>query len=103
MSPRDLATFFAALFEGRVYERPGTLAEMLRAGTHRGSEHYRLGIFVNRVGDEEVYSHSGFWGTVAYYSPRRRKAVAGVVTHQTGFRKLVAMVESELTADRQHK
>lgn len=93
MSARDLATFFAALFEGRVFDRPETLREMLWQGPHRGADIYRLGIFVKRVGDEEFYWHSGFWGTLAYYAPRSRVAVAGVTTNQDGYRRLMATVE----------
>lgn len=93
MSARDLATFFAALFESRVFDKPETLREMLWQGPHRGAHIYRLGIFVKRVGEEEFYWHSGFWGTVAYYSPRRRIAVAGITANQDGYRRLIATVE----------
>lgn len=93
MSARDLATFFAALFEGRIFDRPETLREMLWQGPHRGADIYRLGIFVKRVGDEEYYWHSGFWGTLAYYAPRSRVAVAGVTTNQDGYPRLMATIE----------
>lgn len=96
MSPRDLATFFAALFEGRVFERSGTLKEMLRPGSHRGADQYRLGIFVKQVGGEDVYWHSGFWGTVAYYSPRRGIAAAGATTDRRAFETLRRRVEAEV-------
>ncbi|HTU10402.1 MAG TPA: serine hydrolase domain-containing protein [Allosphingosinicella sp.] len=98
MSARDLATLFAALFEGRIFDRPETLREMLWQGPHRGAERYRLGVFVTRVGDEDFYSHSGFWGTLVYYSPRRRLAVAGVTTNQDGFRRMRAAVEQRVGA-----
>jgi D-alanyl-D-alanine carboxypeptidase len=96
MSARDLATLFAALFEGRIFDRPETLREMLWQGPHRGAELYRLGVFVTRVGDEDFYWHSGFWGTLVYYSPRRRLAVAGVTTNQDGFRRMRAAVEQRV-------
>ena len=96
MSARDLATLFAALFEGRIFDRPETLREMLWQGPHRGADGYRLGIFVTRIGDEDFYSHSGFWGTLVYYSPRRRLAVAGVTTNQDGFRRMRAAVEQRV-------
>jgi len=67
-------------------------------GPHRGADRYRLGVFVTRVGDEDFYSHSGFWGTLVYYSPRRRLAVAGVTTNQDGFRRMRAAVEQRVGA-----
>ena len=99
-SPRDLATFWAALFEGRVFKRPDTLREMLWRGPHEGADGYRLGIFVKRVGDREFYWHSGFWGTHVYYAPDARLAVAGMTTNQQGYRKLAALIEEVLTTAR---
>ncbi len=98
MSARDLATFFAALFEGRVFDRPATLREMLWQGPHRGAHIYRLGIFVKRVGDRDFYWHSGFWGTHAYYAPHSRTAVAGITTNQDAYRRLLRVVEETIGA-----
>lgn len=92
MSARDLATFFAGLFEGKVFKRAGTLQEMLWQGPHRGGDYYRLGIFADKVGDDIFYWHSGFWGTVAYYSPRTGRAAAGIVTNQAGSKRLKQIV-----------
>lgn len=93
MSPRDLAVFFAALFEGRVFDRPETLREMLWRGPHRGAERYRLGIFVARVDGVEVYWHTGFWGTAAAYAPARRVAAAGASTNQEAYPRLQRLVQ----------
>ncbi|HEY0116792.1 MAG TPA: serine hydrolase domain-containing protein [Allosphingosinicella sp.] len=93
MSARDLATFFAALFEGRVFDRPETLREMLWHGPHRGARMYRLGIFVRQIGDREVYWHTGFWGTAAAYSPATRIAAAAVSTNQDAYPRLQALVQ----------
>ncbi|MDQ8756713.1 serine hydrolase domain-containing protein [Sphingosinicella sp. LHD-64] len=98
MSPRDLATFFAALFEDRVFDRPETLREMLWQGPHRGAEGYRLGIFVKQIGGRDVYWHSGFWGTLAYYDPATRTAIAGMSANQQGFRPLRTIVEDMIAA-----
>lgn len=93
MSARDLATFFAALFEGRIFDRPDTLAEMLRPGRHQGGDHYRLGVFVSERDGRTFYWHSGFWGTVAIYAPDAGVAVAGVTTNQDAYRRLVIAVQ----------
>ncbi|WP_206185231.1 serine hydrolase [Sphingosinicella sp. CPCC 101087] len=97
MSARDLATWFAALFEGQIFDRPETLRTMTKAGTHVGAERYRLGLFAQAVDGREVYSHSGFWGTLVYYDPRRRRAVAALTTRTERFRsELVPLAESVL-------
>ena len=93
MSARDLATFAAALFEGRIFDRPATLREMLWQGPHQGADKYRLGIFVKRAGGRDLYWHSGFWGTVVYYSPDAGVAIAGFTTNQDAARALLALVE----------
>lgn len=98
MSARDLATFMAALFGGRVFRRPETLREMVRQGDHKGADQYRLGIFVKRVGERDYYWHSGFWGSVAYYDPEARVAAAGVTVNQDGFPELVRLVERTIGA-----
>lgn len=100
MSARDLATFAAALFEGRIFDRPETLREMLWKGPHRGADDYRLGIFVKNVGGQQLYWHSGFWGTLVYYNPQTRGAVAGVTTNQKGFANLRSMVERMAAGER---
>nr|WP_298721182.1 serine hydrolase domain-containing protein [uncultured Steroidobacter sp.] len=97
MSARDLATFMAALFEGRVFDRKETLQIMLQQGSHRGAEGYRLGMIVKHVAGREVYFHSGFWGTVVYYDPASQTAVAGVTTRRSAFRSNVTpLVEAVL-------
>lgn len=98
MSARDLATFFAALFEGRIFDRPDTLAEMLRPGRHQGGDHYRLGVFVSERDGRTFYWHSGFWGTVAIYAPDAGVAVAGVTTNQDGFVAMRTLAESVVGA-----
>lgn len=92
MSPRDLATFTAALFENQIFERPETLREMLWKGPHEGAGKYRLGIFVEEAAGQSFYSHSGFWGTVTYYNPQRRIAVAGATTNPASYRKMLSLV-----------
>lgn len=88
MSAHDLATFFAALFEGHVFERLETLQEMQRRGPHENAEMYRLGIFAENVAGGTYYSHGGFWGTSVYYSPDTGCAAAAVTTNVTGARKV---------------
>jgi D-alanyl-D-alanine carboxypeptidase len=95
MSARDLATLFTALFEGRIFERAETLTTMTAMGTHRGADRYRLGVFARTVEGRAIYWHSGFWGTLVYYDPLRRRAVAALTTRTERYRsEIVPLAES---------
>lgn len=99
MSARDLATFFAALFEGRVFDKPETLQEMMWQGPHQRAAHYRLGVFVTPADDGRVfYWHSGFWGTIVAYDPQTRTAVSGVTVNPDNFGRTKALVQQALGA-----
>ncbi|RYC17883.1 serine hydrolase domain-containing protein [Ciceribacter ferrooxidans] len=98
MNVRDLARFMAHLFEARIFQRPETVAEMLSAGTHKGAEEYRLGLFSRFVGEVEVFTHAGFWGTLACYSPDSGVAVAGCTLDKEYFGELERIVEEFLLA-----
>ena len=93
MSAKDLAILTAALFEGRLFDRPGTLQEMLWQGPHKGADGYRLGVFVGQANGRDYYWHSGYWGSVAYYVPDTGIAVAGVTNNQDAYRRLVSAVQ----------
>lgn len=88
MSAHDLATFFAALFEGRIFEKPDTLQTMQWKGPHEHSDMYRLGLFAESVDGQTYYWHGGFWGTYVYYSPGTGRAAAAVTTNVTGARQV---------------
>ncbi|KTE23997.1 hypothetical protein ATE69_16745 [Sphingopyxis sp. H071] len=96
MSARDMAIFWKALFEGKIFAQPGTLDEMLRQGSHKDSDRYRLGMFAEQFNGRTFYWHSGFWGTYALYDPATRTAVAGVTTQQLAFRDLVAIARRQV-------
>jgi D-alanyl-D-alanine carboxypeptidase len=93
MSAKDLAILTAALFEGRLFDRPQTLHEMLWQGPHKGADGYRLGVFVGRANGRDYYWHSGYWGSVAYYVPDTGIAVAGVTNNQDAYHRLVSAVQ----------
>lgn len=93
MSAKDLAILTAALFEGRLFDRPQTLHEMLWQGPHKGADGYRLGVFVGQANGRDYYWHSGYWGSVAYYVPDTGVAVAGVTNNQDAYHRLVSAVQ----------
>lgn len=101
MSARDLAVFYAALFEDQVFDHPRTLAEMTRAMSHEGGDLYRLGIMGTPDQPDwrsKGFWHSGFWGTVTYYIPAKRLAVSGVTSDQSGFQALHLAVKGVIAA-----
>ena len=100
MSARDLATFFAALFEGRIFKRPDTLKEMQWQGPHEGAAGYGLGLAARRIGARDIYCHGGFWGTHACYAPDSKIAISAMSTNQQGYRRLVALIDDLLTSMR---
>ncbi|MGV7241496.1 serine hydrolase domain-containing protein [Caballeronia sp. M23-90] len=98
MSARDLATFMQNLFEGRIFESPRTLCEMLRVGPHEGSEGYRGGVSAGAIDGHKVFSHLGFWGTAVYYAPDPGISVAGFTTDRMFRPALVQAIEKVLRA-----
>jgi D-alanyl-D-alanine carboxypeptidase len=98
MSVRDLAMFQQDLFEDRVFDKPATLAEMLRQGEQEGADEYRLGILVKRVDGRECFTHTGYWGTAVYYSPDAGVSIAGFTTHRASRPALVAVLEDAVRA-----
>ena len=93
MSPRDLATFFKALFDGRVFHSKRTLQEMFWKGPQEDADRYRLGIFVKHTSEGDIWWHSGFWGTYAGYAPATGIALAAFSDHQGGFKPALPALE----------
>jgi D-alanyl-D-alanine carboxypeptidase len=72
----DLARFYRALFHGRVFARPATLAAMTKVsepGRRRGAG---MGIFRIQVAGERCYEHPGYWGTDTIHCPRLDLTIA---------------------------
>ena len=66
----DLTIFLQALFNGRIFEKEDTLPVMLLKKEYKSLEkelpEQRLGFgaIVGKESGVELYTHSGFWGTV---------------------------------------
>jgi D-alanyl-D-alanine carboxypeptidase len=78
---RDLAGFWRALFGGRVFDRPETLAQMcvtrLEPSTGR---QLGMGVFRGQIGAGDVWWHTGAWGSFAVHDPASQVTVAGAMT-----------------------
>ncbi len=51
----------------------------------------------NVVNGITLYSHLGFWGSVAYYSPQTKTSAAGFVDNRGSREILITAIESLLS------
>jgi len=72
----DVARFFAALFDGRVFDHDSTLDEMLTVSEPGRRAGAALGIFATRIAGVRCWGHPGWWGTEAYHCPARNLTFA---------------------------
>lgn len=68
----ELNDFFQALFQGKIFDTPATLALMLESVSYASKPKldYGMGMFKVKVKGMDAYSHSGFWGTQVLYIPK---------------------------------
>jgi D-alanyl-D-alanine carboxypeptidase len=68
----ELIGFFQALFQGKIFQNPATLALMLESGTYsiKPKIDYGMGMYKVKVDSMVAYCHSGFWGTQVLYIPK---------------------------------
>ncbi len=85
----DIARFYYQLFQNKVYTNAATLDSMIqkisfpakpqtektRKGPRREPD-YRFGVEVIEIFGQEVYLHTGFWGTQVAYIPNLNASVA---------------------------
>jgi D-alanyl-D-alanine carboxypeptidase len=75
---RDLAQYFQQLFNHKVFANSATLDTMLAKRTYaiKPQMDYRMGMYVVQINGEDVYTHSGFWGTQVIYVPNKNLSMA---------------------------
>lgn len=91
--PVDVAVFFDALLEGRVFRKPETLALMQSAEGLPAGSIYRLGIFAYDLGGTAAVGHSGFWGTLVAREPVSGRTISGAVTDRNDYKQLSDLVK----------
>jgi D-alanyl-D-alanine carboxypeptidase len=75
---KDLVGFWRALFEDRLFDAPSTRAMMcsvlpdLAHGREIG-----LGLMRTRLGDSEIWYHTGFWGSFVAHDSAAQVTIAG--------------------------
>jgi D-alanyl-D-alanine carboxypeptidase len=75
----ELALFYQALFEGKIFEKKESLNLMLSRPERLGvnsHQNYRMGIQSVTIDGVELFYHSGFWGSLAGYFPQYKCAIA---------------------------
>ena len=99
---RDLAEFWSALFTGRVFESPATLAQMCvtRPEPSTGRD-LGMGVMRGEVGAGQIWFHTGAWGSFALHDPASSVTVAGAMTesHRGVPAKLRTSLYERLLAD----
>lgn len=71
-SVEDLARFFRALVQGRIFHRASTLQMMLTVpatNNDAAGGPYAMGIQRRHIAGNVCWGHNGFWGTSAYHCP----------------------------------
>jgi D-alanyl-D-alanine carboxypeptidase len=84
----DLASFYRALLEGRVFKRAATLRTMLGKASPLRVADGGMGIFSVRIGGragDNCWGHSGFWGTTVVHCPDSGVTLALTVNQGKGF------------------
>ena len=68
----ELTDFFQALFQGKIFDKPSTLVQMLEWGSYASKPKldYGMGMYKVQVKGMDAYCHSGFWGTQVLYIPK---------------------------------
>lgn len=103
----DLATFYSALFDHKIYDQSTTLDLMLSVPEKHSrlettnideNKYYNYGFWTNYVFGHVVHMHTGFWGTTVVYIPEFRSTIAANTTRGSSDRmiKKVVMVLEQL-------
>ncbi len=96
----ELNGFFQALFQGKIFENPATLALMLEPGSYaiQPKLDYGMGMFKVQVKGMEAYTHSGFWGTQVLYIPKLDLYMAANYSGSWGGGAVAPIFEKVVTA-----
>jgi D-alanyl-D-alanine carboxypeptidase len=83
----ELARFYGALLDGKVFERAATLRTMLGKANPQRVTDLGMGIFSVQFGQasEHCWGHSGFWGTTVVDCPDSDVTLALAVNQGKGF------------------
>jgi D-alanyl-D-alanine carboxypeptidase len=65
----DVARFFRALFDGRVYDNPQTIELMTTPAMSAEGAHIALGIAGRDFSGHRLWGHGGYWGVYAGFVP----------------------------------
>ncbi|HBB86977.1 MAG TPA: serine hydrolase [Blastocatellia bacterium] len=71
-SVEDLARFYRALVQGKIFQRDSTLQMMLTVpptNNDAAGGPYAMGIQRRHIAGNVCWGHNGFWGTSAYHCP----------------------------------
>ncbi len=103
----DLASFFKALFDNKVYDKPSTLELMLSVPEYISTSDlndskkihfYNYGLWTIKVFGNDVHMHNGIWGSTMLYIPAYKTSISVNTTRSNSDRliKKVLLVLEQL-------
>ncbi|WP_051287045.1 serine hydrolase domain-containing protein [Algoriphagus mannitolivorans] len=97
---QELVDFFQALFQGKIFEQPETLEQMLEpvSYTEKARMDYQMGMYRIKVNGMDAYCHSGFWGTQVIYIPELDLYMAA--NYSGGWRGSVAPIFGKMVEEK---
>jgi D-alanyl-D-alanine carboxypeptidase len=95
---RDIAAFYRALFEGRVFDKPETLTLMTSPVAHEEGAAMCSGLTCRPYAGNPVYGHGGYWGLYGGYAPSLRLALAICVLERDASQAIVSELVTGLIA-----
>ena len=98
-SVTDVAKFYDALFNGKVFSQPSTLELMTNAPGHPPQSPYRYGLYTFDIAGREAFHHGGFWGTYVSHVPSLNLTISGVALDKRGYKDLRGLMK-QTTEDR---
>jgi D-alanyl-D-alanine carboxypeptidase len=95
---RDLAVFIKALFGGKLFHKPDTLARMLDCRNNAREGHsYAHGIIRYELGGKAYWGHGGFYGSLVLHDPVEGVTLVANISQATAPFDPVAVVGKLLT------
>lgn len=95
----DMAQFGAYLFEGKIFNKPRTLALMCKPIEQKyGNFDYALGLAITNVNQHTAFGHGGFWGTQLKYIPDLKLSIGVYVLERDAWPVYNLLVEKLVEA-----
>jgi|CXWL01.1.fsa_nt_gi D-alanyl-D-alanine carboxypeptidase len=79
----DLARFFCALFQGGVFDEPGTVTLMQEPSDPGRAAKAGMGLFEREIAAKRCWGHEGFWGVRVVHCPASDVTIARTINQSS--------------------